>query len=54
MFETIHMVSSEKNSWQIDYDKERGMYRVSLFEDNHFVDDVTFDEIEPRYEDDLK
>lgn len=31
----------------IDYDKTRAMYRVSYFEDNHFVDDVMFDAYEP-------
>ena len=30
----------------VEYDKERGMYRVSFFEDNHFVDDVMFDAYE--------
>lgn len=54
MFETIDMISDGKTSWQVDYDRQLGMYRVSLFEDNHFVNDVTFDEMEPRWEDDLK
>ena len=30
----------------VEYDKERGLYRVSFFEDNHFVDDVMFDAYE--------
>ena len=28
----------------IEYDKTKGMYRVSYFQDNHFVDDVIFDQ----------
>lgn len=31
------------NDWIVEYDKERGMYRVSYFTDNHFVDEVWFD-----------
>ena len=27
----------------IDYDKDAAIYRVSYFQDNHFVDDVIFD-----------
>ena len=34
---------SESKDWIVDYDKERGMYRVSYFEDNHFVDECFFD-----------
>lgn len=34
---------SESDDWIVDYDKERGMYRVSYFEDNHFVDEHWFD-----------
>ena len=37
---------SESNDWTVDYDKERGMYRVSYFEDNHFVDEHWFDAYE--------
>lgn len=36
---------AEVENFIIDYDKSRGMYRVSYFENNHFVDDVIFDEI---------
>lgn len=35
---------SESDDWIVDYDKERGMYRVSYFEDNHFKDEYWFDE----------
>jgi hypothetical protein len=31
----------------IDYDETRAMYRVSYFQDNHFVDDIMFDAYEP-------
>lgn len=34
---------SECKDWIVDYDKERGMYRVSYFNDNHFVDECWFD-----------
>lgn len=34
---------SESDDWFVDYDKERGMYRVSYFEDNHFKDECWFD-----------
>ena len=34
---------SESDDWIVDYDRERGMYRVSYFEDGHFVDDCWFD-----------
>lgn len=39
---------SESEDWIIDYDKERGMYRVSYFEDNHFVDEHWFDAYEDK------
>ena len=34
---------SESDNWIADYDTERGMYRVSYFEDGHFVDQYRFD-----------
>lgn len=34
---------SESDDWFVDYDRERGMYRVSYFEDNHFRDEFWFD-----------
>ena len=40
-WETIATVD---DSFIIEYDNTRGMYRVSYFEDNHFVDDIIFDE----------
>lgn len=39
---------SESDDWIVDYDKERGMYRVSYFEDCHFVDEYWFDAYEER------
>ena len=35
---------SESDDWIVDYDRERGMYRVSYFEDGHFKDECWFDE----------
>lgn len=37
---------SESDNWIVDYDKERGKYRVSYFEDGHFVDEHWFDAYE--------
>lgn len=34
---------SESDDWIVDYDRERGMYRVSYFEDGHFKDECWFD-----------
>ena len=36
------------DDWFVDYDRERGMYRVSYFQDNHFVDECWFDAYEER------
>ena len=33
----------ETDDWIVDYCKETNRYRVSYFEDFHFVDDVLFD-----------
>jgi hypothetical protein len=32
----------------VDYDKSRGMYRVSVFDDGHFWDEFWFDAYEER------
>jgi hypothetical protein len=37
---------AQTEDFVIEYDKERAMYRVSYFQDNHFVDDVIFDEVQ--------
>ena len=34
---------SENEKSIVDYDKERMMYRVSIFENGHFKDEVWFD-----------
>lgn len=39
---------SERDSLVVDYDRDRGMYRVSYFEDCHFVDDCWFDAYEEK------
>ena len=39
---------STSDDWFVDYDRERGMYRVSYFEDNHFKDECWFDCYEER------
>ena len=39
---------SESYDWIVDYDRERGMYRVSYFEDCHFKDECWFDCYEER------
>ena len=42
---------SISNDWIVDYDRSRGMYRVSYFQDNHFVDEhwfVAYEEKEVR------
>ena len=38
----------ESNNYTVDYDKGRGMYRVSLFENGHYQDEIWFDEVEKR------
>lgn len=50
MWDRICDILSETDTiYQIDYDKERGMYSVSIFEGNHFQDEIIFDEVE-KYE----
>lgn len=39
---------SEQQNWTVDYDTERGMYRVSYFQDNHCVDECWFDAYEEK------
>ena len=36
----------ENDDWIVDYDAENNQYRVSYFQDNHFVDEVWFDAYE--------
>lgn len=39
---------SESDDWIVDYDRERGMYRVGYFEDGHFKDEHWFDCFEEK------
>ena len=39
---------SYTDDWIVEYDKSRGMYRVSYFQDNHFVDEHWFDAYEEK------
>ena len=34
------------DDWVVEYDIENNQYRVSYFQDNHFVDEVLFDAYE--------
>lgn len=38
----------ESDNFYVDYDKSRGMYRVSVFEDGHFKDEYWFDAYEEK------
>ena len=38
----------ESEDFFVNYDTDRGMYRVSYFEDNHFVDECWFDAYEEK------
>lgn len=42
----------DNDDWIVEYDRSRGMYRVSKFEDNHFVDECWFDAYEEKEVDD--
>ena len=39
---------SESEDFIVDYDRERGMYRVSVFNNGHFQDECWFDCYEER------
>lgn len=41
-------ISESSDGWIVDYDRERGMYRVSYFRDGHFWDEVWFDAYEDK------
>lgn len=43
----------ESDDFVVDYDKSRGMYRVSIFEDNHFKDEFWFDAYEDKEVDNI-
>ena len=38
----------ESDDFVVDYDKSRGMYRVSVFDDGHFWDEFWFDAYEGK------
>ena len=38
----------DTDDWVIEYDAENNRYRVSYFQDNHFVDEVLFDAYEVK------
>ena len=38
----------DNDDFVVDYDKNRGMYRVTIFEDGHFLDEVWFDAYEDK------
>lgn len=48
--DVIRIVDSD--DFIVEYDKSRGMYRVSVFEDNHFKDECWFDAYEDKEVDD--
>lgn len=39
---------SVSNDYEVDYSPSRGMYRVSLFEKGHYVDEIWFDAYEDK------
>lgn len=43
---------SENDDFVVDYDRERGMYRVSVFDNGHFWDEFWFDAYEEKEVDD--
>lgn len=45
---------SESDNFIVDYDKSRGMYRVSVFDDGHFWDEFWFDAYEDKELDNKK
>lgn len=38
----------DSDDFVVDYDKSRGMYRVTIFKDGHFWDEVWFDAYEDK------
>ena len=38
----------ESDDFNVNYDRERGMYRVSVFEDGHYKDEYWFDAYEEK------
>lgn len=48
--DVVRIVDSD--GFVVDYDKSRGMYRVSMFEAGHFCDEIWFDAYEDKEVDD--
>lgn len=46
--ENIIRIESNSKDCVVDYDKERGMYRVSIFDDDHFWDEFWFEEYKEK------
>lgn len=50
LFETFAIEEHDEENviitWQIDYSKELGMYRITRFKDNHWDGDLVFDEVD--------
>ena len=46
--ENIIRIESNSKDCVVDYDKDRGMYRVSIFDDDHFWDEFWFDAYEEK------
>lgn len=40
----VFVTIKETNDWKVEYDVGAHGYRISYFNDGHFVDDITFDE----------
>lgn len=46
-FETVCFEKEdEEYSWQVDYSKEKGLYRVTQFLNNHWHGEIIFNEVE--------
>lgn len=46
-FNTIYYAEEDDEwSWQIDYDKEKSIYRVTQFLNNHWHGEVIFNEVD--------
>ena len=46
--DTDIIMLASNDSFVVNYDKARKMYRVSVFEDNHFLDEFWFDAYEEK------
>lgn len=45
---------SESDNWIVDYETDSKTYRVSYFEDGHFVDQYRFEPYEPHEHSEMK